>query len=69
VIVLQVLRDDHERRWPRAELEDKLADIEQDVLDDAVASLAATGVVNTEEDVVCASDAVRRLDELELIGV
>ncbi|HEY5342541.1 MAG TPA: hypothetical protein VIJ66_02660 [Solirubrobacteraceae bacterium] len=68
-VVLLVLRDDHERRWSRAELESKLADIEQDVLDDAVAGLAATGVVRMEDDALWASDAVRRLDELELIGV
>jgi hypothetical protein len=68
-VVLQVLRDDHEWRWSRAELESKLADIEWDVLDMAVARLAATGVVHEENDVVWASEAVRRLDELELIGV
>lgn len=69
VVVLQLLRDDHERRWPRMELEGKLADIERDVLDDAVAGLAATGVVHTQDGAVWASDAARRLDELELIGV
>jgi hypothetical protein len=51
------------------ELEGKLADIERDVLDDAVAGLAATGVVHTQDGAVWASDAARRLDELELIGV
>ena len=68
-VVLQVLRDDHERQWSRAELEGKLADIEQDVFDEAVADLAATGVVHTEDGAVWASDAARHLDELELIGV
>jgi hypothetical protein len=68
-VVLQLLRDDHERRWPRTELERKLADIEQDVFDGALSRLAATGVVSMEDDAVWASDAVRRLDELELIGV
>ena len=68
-VVLQLLRDDHARSWSRAELGRKLADVEQDVLDDAVASLAATGVVRTEDDALWASDAVRCLDELELIGV
>jgi hypothetical protein len=68
-VVLQVLRDDHERRWSRAELESKLSDIERDVFDGALSKLAATGVVHTENEHVCASDATRRLDELELIGV
>ncbi len=68
-VVLQLLRDDHERRWPRTELERKLAEIEQDVLDGALSTLAATGVLHTENGAVWASDAARRLDELELIGV
>jgi DNA-binding HxlR family transcriptional regulator len=68
-VVLQLLRDDHERRWPTAELEDKLADIEQDVLSSALSRLVTTGVVSTENGAVWASDAARRLDELELIGV
>ena len=69
VVVLQLLRDDHERRWPRTELGRKLADIERDVLDGALSRLAATGVVGTEDDAVWASDAAWYLDELELIGV
>lgn len=68
-VVLQLLRDDHERRWPRAELERRLKDIERDVLEGALSRLAATGIVGTEDGVVWASDAVRRLDELGLIGV
>jgi hypothetical protein len=68
-VVLQLLRDDHGRRWPRAELERKLADVEQDVFDSALSRLAMTGVVSAEDDAVWASDATRRLDELELIGV
>ena len=68
-VVLQVLRDDHEPRWLRAELEGRLAGIDQVVLDGAVAGLAAGGVVCVEGGVVWASDAVRCLDELGLIGV
>ena len=68
-VVLLLLRDDHERCWSRAELEGKLSDIERDVFDGALSRLAATGVVGMEDGAVWASDAVRRLDELELIGV
>ncbi len=68
-VVLQLLRDDHKRRWPRAELGRKLKDIERDVLDEALLGLVVTGVVSTDDDVVWASDAAWRLDELELIGV
>ncbi|HEY3865022.1 MAG TPA: hypothetical protein VGL54_02920 [Solirubrobacteraceae bacterium] len=67
--MLLVLRDDHERRWSRAEIEAELAIIKRGVLDDAVAGLAAVGVVHTEDGVVWASDATRRLDGLGLIGV
>ena len=66
---MQVLRDDHEWRWSRAELEGKLADIDRDVLDEAVAGLAARGVLCVESGVVWASDGARCLDELGLIGV
>jgi hypothetical protein len=68
-VVLQLLRDDHERHWTRMELERRLRDIERDVFDGALCNLAATGIVSTENDRVWASDATRRLDELELIGV
>ncbi len=68
-VVLQLLRDDHERRWPRVELGRKLQDIERDVLDEALLGLVVTGVVSIDDDAVWASDAARRLDELELIGV
>jgi hypothetical protein len=51
------------------ELGGKLSDIERDVFDGALSRLAATGVVGMEDDALWASDAVRRLDELELIGV
>lgn len=68
-VVLHLLRDDHERCWSRVELGGKLSDIERDVFDGALSRLAATGVVGMEDDALWASDAVRRLDELELIGV
>ena len=68
-VVLQVLRDDHHQRWTRAELESELSDVEPDAVNRAVASLATLGVIRVERDVVFASLAARRLDELELIGV
>jgi hypothetical protein len=68
-VVLQVLRDDHAWRWSRAELEGKLDDVDRDVLDEAVAGLAARGVLCVESGAVWASDTARCLDELGLIGV
>jgi|HubBroStandDraft_2_1064218.scaffolds.fasta_scaffold319406_2 DNA-binding HxlR family transcriptional regulator len=68
-IVLQVLRDDHEERWGRAELAQEIPDFEPAVLDEALAELERDGVLRHEERAVCASRALRRLDELELISI
>jgi DNA-binding HxlR family transcriptional regulator len=68
-IVLQILRDDHEERWARAELAQEIPDFEPAVLDEALAELEQDGVLRREERAVCASRAARRLDELELISI
>ena len=68
-IVLQVLRDDHEERWARAELAREIPDFEPEVLDEALAELEQDGVLRREERTVWASRAARRLDELELISI
>ena len=68
-VVLQVLRDDRRERWSSAELQGELGGLELGLIDRAIAGLAASGVVHAQEGVVCASDAARHLDELELIGV
>jgi DNA-binding HxlR family transcriptional regulator len=68
-IVLQVLRDDHEERWARAELAQEIPDFAPEVLDEALAELEQDGVLRREERTVCASPAARRLDELELISI
>jgi hypothetical protein len=68
-IVLQVLRDDHPQRWPRAELESKVSDIEPLLITDAFAQLHAEGVVVVEGEQVQASRCARHLDTLGLIAV
>lgn len=72
-IVLQLLRDDHERKWSRAQLAIELqadgAEIDRDAIDEAVRRLEHEGVLGATEQEVWASSAARRLDELELIGV
>jgi Fe2+ or Zn2+ uptake regulation protein len=72
-IVLQLLRDDHERTWSRAQLTIELqadgAEIDREAIDRAVRHLEREGVLGATEQEVWASDAARRLDELELIGV
>jgi hypothetical protein len=68
-IVLQVLRDDHEHRWSRSELEVEMADIDPLDISDALARLEAHGIVCVTGESVRASRAVGRLDELGLIAV
>lgn len=68
-IVLQILRDDHDERWSRAELAQEISDFEPAVLDEALGRLERDGVLHREDDSVWAARAARRLDELELISI
>jgi hypothetical protein len=68
-VVLQVLAETGEDRLSRAALGQRLADIAPDALDGALLRLEHTGVLERSGETVRASDAARRLDELELIGV
>ena len=68
-VTLQLLRDDHDERWSRAELETELDDVEPLALSDAIAQLERQGVVMAQGEHVLASPAVRRVDELGLVGV
>jgi hypothetical protein len=68
-IILQVLRDDHEHRWSRSELELETADVEPLDISDALARLAADGIVRVAGESVWASRALGRLDDLGLIAI
>jgi DNA-binding HxlR family transcriptional regulator len=68
-IVLQILRDDHEQRWARAELTREIPDFEPALLDEALVRLERDGVLHRAEGSVWAARAARRLDELELISI
>jgi hypothetical protein len=68
-IVLQLLRDDHEQRWVRAELAAEIPDFERAVLDKALARLEHVGILHLDGDTAWAAHAARRLDELELISI
>jgi hypothetical protein len=76
-IVLQLLRDDHERKWSRVQLATELSseldpDLAQDgrqAVDDALKRLERDGVIGISEQQAWASSAARRLDELGLIAV
>ena len=68
-IVLQLLRDDHDERWSRAELEAEINGMEPSVLRSAIAELERRGVVVAQGEHVVASRCARHLDELGLVGV
>jgi DNA-binding HxlR family transcriptional regulator len=68
-IVLQILSDDHEQHCPRSELKRAIYDVEPATLERALVRLEHEGVLHLEGSGVRASRAVRRLDELELVGL
>jgi hypothetical protein len=67
-IVLQLLREDHPRRWTRSDLAAELHAEQRDV-DAAVRALDADGVVCGADGEVWASRAALRLDELQLVAI
>jgi hypothetical protein len=68
-IVLQILRDDHDERWLRAELAQEISDHPPDIVGRALARLERAGVLRLDGDYAEASRAARRLDELEMISI
>ena len=68
VVVLQLLREDHEDLWARSELEAELGDVGAQVIACALASLQEAGVVELEGDSLSASRAAWRLQELLLLA-
>ncbi len=68
-IILQFLRDDHEHRWSRAELEVEISNVAALDIGDALARLDQDGIVRISGESAWASRAVRRLDELGLIAI
>jgi hypothetical protein len=69
LVVLQVLRDDHDGRWSGCELADVLAKVEAQALADAIDGLTREGVLCADGDALWASPALVRVSELELICV
>ncbi len=67
-IVLQLLREDRERRWSPAELETEI-DAEAHEVEGALRRLSMDGVLCLTEEAVWASPAALRLDGLGLISV
>jgi DNA-binding HxlR family transcriptional regulator len=68
-IILQVLRDDHDERWSRAELEREIYDIEPLALGDALERLCQEGVVHLTGEQVWASRCALHLDALGMVSI
>ena len=69
LVVLEVLRDDHDECWPRKDLASELLDVAPAALDDALLHLEQVGVLHRSDETFRASRAARQLDELGLIAV
>jgi hypothetical protein len=69
LIVLQLLRVDHDLRWSRHELERELHDISPAAIGVALERLQAQGVAHQEGEHVWASPGTRHLDALWFICI
>jgi hypothetical protein len=69
-IVMQLLRDDHEQRWTRAELRKVIPDFSRYRFDQALDFLEGNEVISRDSYAgICASICARALDELGLVGI
>jgi hypothetical protein len=69
VIVLQLLRDDHDERWTLGELERAASDLGRRAVRDSIRRLKDEGVIVALDGHFLASRCARYLDWLGLIGV
>lgn len=68
-IVSQILREDRDAEWRRAELAAELGDADPIAIRNAVTRLEEEGVVQSAGEMVRVSRAARRLNALELIAI
>jgi hypothetical protein len=68
-IVLQVLRDDHDERWSRAELEAELHDVEAYTVAEALNTLREAGVLHLSGDLVWPSRCAQHLNALGMVSI
>lgn len=69
LVVLQLLRDDHEQPWTRAELDKELYDLDPDAITIALERLQEQGVVQVDGEQLSASACARHLDALGFISI
>jgi hypothetical protein len=68
-IVLQVLRDDHDELWTRAELLKEMDDIDPAIVSAQLSRLAGEGAVSIDGERVKASPCARCMDALGLVAI
>ena len=68
-VVLEVLREDHEPWWSRAELEREIYDVEPAAINAALERLREMGVIELDGERVRASPCARYLDDLGMICI
>ncbi len=68
-IVLQTLREDHDRHWSRDELTAELHHADPRTIDEALTRLKDEGVIELAGEIARASPATLCLDELGMIAV
>ncbi len=68
-IVLQVLRDDHDERWSRAELDTELRDVDAQTVTAALDALRQEGVLHISGQLVWASRCARHLSDLGMVSI
>jgi len=68
-IVLQTLRDDHDKRWSQAELAAELDYADPTEIGTALTRLMIAGVIELVGDTIQATPAVAYLNELGMIAV
>jgi hypothetical protein len=69
LVVLQLLRNDHEPRWSRGELERELYDVDPTAIGIALERLGEQGVLHREGERVWPSACARHLDALGFICI
>ena len=69
LLVLQLLRDDHDPKWTRVELTKELDDLDPDAIAVALERLREQGVAHAEGEQLTASACARHLDALGFISI
>jgi DNA-binding HxlR family transcriptional regulator len=69
VVVLQLLREDHEPLWSRGEIERELADVDPAAIGVALQRLEEQGVVRRDGERIEASPCAKHLDALGFICI